>query len=480
MAGARHRDRQRRAHRSDRPVSGSNRGHRGRLRTGAAGGGSGAPGAQPLVISPPGKHADRAAGERRPSVFGDGGGGRHTPIPEARVLWEVADTSSRLRRCKGALTGKVPGRTTLTSDIHGFDPVIWTIEIIPGTSGWIAPGLDWRWEPGHPACRPARRRWEGDRTSARARLGQQSPRHRAGFRRRGARGRQARRAIVTATGPWGKADSADVLVMGDLIIASNRGGAFEIYQFRWADPTRYSAGAERQRSFGAARVFARSHPIAFSSERAGAGYDLFLVDADGRNLEAAHQQPRQRRRACLVARGAGIVFTWTPKRVRRSFSHQADGSGLRQLTSAHRREPLGRPSRPTVALGVHLPPGRQAGGLRHGARWRGGAAADQDRRQGIPAAFLPDGDAGLRREHSKGSRVMRPYGGRERSSSRPNSRLRRSMSPATAGESPTSSGRWLTCPRQGPFRAVPAASDLRLRAGRGAPPCRRADPDPSF
>jgi Bacterial Ig-like domain (group 2) len=56
-----------------------------------------------------------------------------TPIPEARASWQVGDTAViAYDPAKGELTGRALGTTTLTARLYGFDPVVWTVQVIPG------------------------------------------------------------------------------------------------------------------------------------------------------------------------------------------------------------------------------------------------------------------------------------------------------------------------------------------------------------
>ena len=176
-------------------------------------------------------------------------------------------------------------------------------------------------EPGHPACRPARRRRQGDRTPARARVGQRPPRIVAGVRRRGARGRQARPRHRHRDRLLGQGGHRRRARDGDLLVASNRGGAFGIYQMRSAEPDRDAAGAERQRAVGAARALARPHQDRLQLR---AGRRGVRPVRDGRGWpqpQAAHHRPRHRRRAGLDARRAAPrVHRRRRRRRRRSSS----------------------------------------------------------------------------------------------------------------------------------------------------------------
>ena len=56
-----------------------------------------------------------------------------SPIPEARITWELSDTSvAAFDRTSGVLTPKALGTTTLTARLAGIQPAAWTVQIIPG------------------------------------------------------------------------------------------------------------------------------------------------------------------------------------------------------------------------------------------------------------------------------------------------------------------------------------------------------------
>ena len=56
-----------------------------------------------------------------------------TPIPEARVSWELSDTTvAGFDPATGVLTPKALGTTTLTARLAGITPAVWTIQIVAG------------------------------------------------------------------------------------------------------------------------------------------------------------------------------------------------------------------------------------------------------------------------------------------------------------------------------------------------------------
>jgi uncharacterized protein YjdB len=371
---------------------------------------------QSLVVTPPASAPVQlpVKGVRRITAVAEAADS--TPIPEARIVWSVADTNLvAFDPAKGALSGRAQGRTALTAQIHGFDPVVWTIEVIPGTIGLergrigLASGgrdtltavlLD---DAGQAIGRPPELEWSSDRTD----VVRVSPGGVLEALRPG-------RAKVTATGSWGKAASADVLVAGDLFVASNRGGAFGIYQLRSTDPTAMLPVL----SDGSPAVQPALSPdrtrLAFSSERAGTGYDLFLMDVDGRNLQRLTTDPGTDGEPVWSPDGRRLVFTRTPREgPPQLFSIQVDGGGLRRLT-----EGKGGSHSATIS-----PDGRQVAFIssREGRPelyvmpLDGGEARRLTRtgeKESQPR-YLPDGTLVYVVSHSKGSRVMRTANGTE-------------------------------------------------------------------
>jgi hypothetical protein len=371
---------------------------------------------QSLVVTPPASAPIQlpVKGARRITAVAEAADS--TPIPEARVVWTVADTGLvTFDAAKGMLAGKSQGRTTLTAQIHGFDPVIWTIEVIPGTIGLerthlgLAVGgrdtltavlLD---DAGKAIGHPPELEWTSDhpdvaRVSAAGVIEALRP----------------GRATVTATGSWGKGAAAEVLVAGDLLVASNRGGAFGIYQTRSADPTALLPIL----SDGSPSIQPALSPdrtrIAFSSERARAGYDLFVMDVDGRNLQRLTTNAGTEGEPVWSPDGRRIVFTGTAREgPPQLFSVQPDGTGLRQLT-----EGKGGSHSATVS-----PDGRQLAFIssREGkpelyVMPLDGGAARRLTRTGDKEAeprYLPDGTLVYVVSRGKGSRVMRTANGGE-------------------------------------------------------------------
>ncbi len=294
--------------------------------------------AQRLVVSPrPGNTPIELPikGTRRFTAMAEAADS--TPIAEARIEWEVGDTALvSFNAADGSLTGKASGTTTLTSRLRGFEPIVWTIHVIPGLLGLdrtrIGVGVGERVtiagalvdEQGKAIAPAPNLTW----TSTLPQIAAVTP---TGM----VDGVSPGHAVITASAPWAKSLSADVFVVGDLLISSNRRGAFDIYQFRWATPdSLYPILADTAADIQA--VFSPDRTrIAFSSSRGGS-YDLYVMDADGRNLRRLTSDPGDEGEPVWTPDGARIVYTLTPKgdKPAQLFSMRPDGTDQRALTSS--------------------------------------------------------------------------------------------------------------------------------------------------
>jgi Tol biopolymer transport system component len=335
-----------------------------------------------------------------------------TPIPEARASWQVGDTAViAYDPARGELTGRALGTTTLTARLHGFDPVVWTIEVIPGVLGLdrrrVGIGMGERDsihamlvdESGKPLAAPTDLTWSSSASQVLQVSG-------GGV----IDGLRPGRSTVTAAAPWGKSATADVFVVADLFLSSNRGGTPGIYQLR-------STVTDTLRAVLADR-FANIQPslspdrtrIAFSSNREGT-YDLYLMDADGGNLRRLTTDPGNEGEPAWTPDGTRLVYT---------VSRQGEPSQLYTL------RPDGRPAQAlTAGSGANHSPAVSADGrslafvsTRDGNQEiylmpvDGGVPRRVTRtgQRDSQPRFLPNGDLIYVVERGKGSRLVRLAG----------------------------------------------------------------------
>lgn len=255
-----------------------------------------------------------------------------SPIPEARVVWQLSDTAvASFNQSTGSLTPKTLGTTTLTATLPGITPAVWTVRVVageivvdPARAGLLVGQrttltAHLQDEQAGSSSRSAGARWTSDRPEVvlvrDGVVDALSPGH----------------ALVTVTAAWGKSATADVYVVGDLLLVSNRGGAFGIYQMRVSG----SAGLLPVLVDNASNIQAVLSPdrtrVAFSSNRA-TNYDLYLVDADGRNLQRLTANPGNEGEPAWTPDGKRIVYTATTGATTQIANISVDGSDNRQLT----------------------------------------------------------------------------------------------------------------------------------------------------
>jgi dipeptidyl aminopeptidase/acylaminoacyl peptidase len=275
-----------------------------------------------------------------------------TLVPEATLWWETGDTSiATYDPGRGEITGRGVGTTTITLRARGFDPVSWVIEVVPGGIALdrsrvaMTVGSRTRLEAnlvdaaGAVLAPAGQLEWSSDRPSV-AVVGNDGVVEATGFGR----------ARLTATTAWGRSDSADVFVVGDLVFSANRGGAhFGIYQLSRHDPAVIlPILADSFQNVQPALSPDRT-TIVFSSNREG-DFDLYAMDPDGQNIRKLTSQAGSDGDPAWTPDGSRILFTGTRAGGSQVFSMQADGSGLRALTTLGGSVPAVAPDGRTVAF----------------------------------------------------------------------------------------------------------------------------------
>jgi uncharacterized protein YjdB len=260
-------------------------------------------------------------------------GADSAPIPEARITWQVGDsTRIGFDHATGMLTARDTGATTLTANLRGFEPVVWHVQVVPGLLSLDRNRVGVRLgehatltaslrDDANKLIGPATVEWSSDHPEV------------AAVSNGEVRGVSPGHAVVSAAAPWGKAVTADVFVTADLLVASNRGGAFGIYQVRPDSPDTLlpipldGGGTQAVRSPDRTR-------IAYSSTRAGSA-DLYVADADGRNPRRVTSDPGAEVQAVWTPDGTRLVYTATPTGgMAQIMSVKADGTDPRPLTAS--------------------------------------------------------------------------------------------------------------------------------------------------
>src|SRR6185312_4335869 len=174
---------------------------------------------------------------------------------------------------------------------RGFEPVVWTIQVVPGVLALdharvgLAPGdhstlgarlLD---DQGKPVGATGSLAWVSEKPS----VATVSPTGELVAASPG-------KTVVTASTPWGGKASTEVFVVCDLLVASNRFGPTGIYQVRSSGPDSLAPLLVDSAANTDAVLSPDRTRIAFSSNRAGT-YDLWIMDADGHNARRLTSDP---------------------------------------------------------------------------------------------------------------------------------------------------------------------------------------------
>jgi uncharacterized protein YjdB len=334
-----------------------------------------------------------------------------TPIPEAQVKWMLSDTSvAAFDRSSGILTPKALGTTTLTAMLAGIQPAVWTVQVIPGdlelqpARVGMAPGRRTtlgaflKDEQGAAGGRATGLRWSSDKPDVvLAREGGVIDALSPG------------RAVITAASPWGKSAKADVFVVAELLLSSNRGGSFGIYQMRTAGPPTLLPVLQDSATNMQAALAPDRTRIAFSSNRAGS-FDLYLMDADGKDPRRLTTEAGNEGDPAWTQDGTQIVYTVTRGNKTQIAILPAEGGEPRILTttSGGNHSPSVSPDGRSIAF-VSLRDGNQeiyAMNL-DGSNQR--RLTRTPLRESSPR-FFRNGDLGYvveRGGRSRGSRIMR-------------------------------------------------------------------------
>ncbi|HTH66175.1 MAG TPA: Ig-like domain-containing protein [Gemmatimonadales bacterium] len=263
-----------------------------------------------------------------------------TPVPEARLVWTVADSSiAAFDPAAGILTGRKIGRTQLLLRGPGVTPLrtSWSISVIAGSLKLVtsrigitqggrlalkasfiddtgavlgpATGLTWSSEPSSVAT-----------VSEDGTVSGVGPGH----------------ARVTATAPGGKTAAADLFVESELLLAGTRNGSLKLY---WVDRANLSALRRAASDTTLATDPAISPDgsrVAFVSTRDG-NPEIYVMDADGTSLTRVTNDPQPDGRPAFTPDGAGVVFqsqkTVAGKQFLEIYAAALDGTGLKALTT---------------------------------------------------------------------------------------------------------------------------------------------------
>jgi uncharacterized protein YjdB len=257
-----------------------------------------------------------------------------TPVPEAPIRWSVADTSlASFDPTTGFLTGRKPGRTTLTAKGPGAGLVVtWQIRVIAAglklsttrlglplarryslrasfadeTGAVIGPATGVTFTSDNPAVATI----SDDGTIAATGYGH---------------------ARVTAAAPGGKHAAVDVFVQGEIVVASSRLGRFQLFAAERANLAQLRRVLDDSSATTEPAFSPDGSRIAFVSGRFGHP-EIFLMDADGTGPARLTNAPAADGAPSFTADGQAVLFHSQRTGHRQIFVQAITGSDAIQLT----------------------------------------------------------------------------------------------------------------------------------------------------
>jgi Tol biopolymer transport system component len=277
---------------------------------------------------------------------------REDPIPDAVLLWEVADTTVAAFDAESLmLSGREIGTTTLTMRSRGFADFVWQIRVAASglvlSPDRIGTGLGDRDtlvasfvdSLGIPLSVARAVTWTSFNPSVAAISsdGVIDP-------------RAFGRVLIEASTPWGVADTAIVFVQGEILVTSTRSGSAALYAFDRSNP-----GVLQQITDGPGNDMAGSFSpdgsqIAFASSRSG-NFDVYVAGADGSNPRSVASSPGQEAEPVWSADGSQILYQSDVTGSMQVWIVNADGTGARALTTGEPSlEPAASPDGRRIAF----------------------------------------------------------------------------------------------------------------------------------
>ncbi len=265
-------------------------------------------------------------------------------VPEAPLRWSVADPAIASFDVQtglqtGSLTGRAVGKTQLTARAPGSGlAVTWNVSVIAGSVRFTQPrvgiGLNQRHrltanyadDQGNVLGPASNLTWTIDNPQI-ATVGEDGTVAGAGYGH----------AKVTATAPGGKTATADIYVVGEIIVASSRSapntpGKFQLYAVERSNLAQLTKLTPDTTSASDPAFSPDGSRIAFVSQRDG-NSEIYVMNADGTGSTRITNDPQPDGRPVFTADGQSLVFHSARTAGKQQiWVVNVDGSGLTQLT----------------------------------------------------------------------------------------------------------------------------------------------------
>ena len=264
----------------------------------------------------------------------------NAPVPEAPLRWSVADpTIASFDVQTRLLTGRAVGKTQLTVRGPGSGLVVtWNVSVIAGSVKFALPrvgiGLNQRHtlranyadDQGKVLGPASNLTWSSDNAQIAA-VGEDGTVTGAGYGH----------AKVTATAPGGKTATADIYVVGEIVVASSRGfpntpGKFQLYAVERSNLAQLTKLTPDTTSASDPAFSPDASRIAFVSLRDG-NAEIYVMNADGTGATRVTNEPQPDGRPAFTPDGQALVFHSARTAGKQQiWTVNLDGTGLTQLT----------------------------------------------------------------------------------------------------------------------------------------------------
>src|SRR5438876_51525 len=266
--------------------------------------------------------------------------GENVAVPEAPLRWSVADPAiASFDVQTGLLTGRAVGKTQLTVRGPGTGlSVSWSVSVIAGSVRFAQPrvgiGLNQRHtlranyadDQGNVLGPAANLTWTSDSPQI-ASVGEDGT----------VAGAAYGHAKVTATAPGGKTATADVYVVGEIIVASSRSapntpGKFQLYAIERSNLAQLTKLTPDTSSASDPAFSPDGSRIAVVSRRDG-NAEIYGMTADGTGSTRITNDPQPDGRPAFTPDGQSLVFHSARTAGKQQiWAVNLDATGLTQLT----------------------------------------------------------------------------------------------------------------------------------------------------
>ena len=261
----------------------------------------------------------------------------NVPVPEAPLRWSVADsTIATFDPRIGTLTGRAVGKTQLTARGPGAGlAVTWNVAVIAGTPRFvqqrIGMGVNQRHalranyadSAGNILAPATNLTWSSDNPQI-ATVGEDGTVSGTGYGH----------ARVTATAPGGRTATADVYVVGEIVVASSRAGPgkYQLYSAERSNLAQFTKLSADTASASDPAFSPDGSRVAFVSLRDG-NAEIYVMNADGSGSTRLTNDPLSDGRPSFTPDAQTIVFHSSRTAGKQQiWSVNVDGTGLTQLT----------------------------------------------------------------------------------------------------------------------------------------------------